>query len=62
MKLHKSKTMNFAMILAIFGALQANLPALQGVISPAAYGWITLGVALAVAALRAVTSKPLSAK
>lgn len=58
----KSKTMNFAAILAAFGAVQVQLPAVQEFISPTTYGWITLGVAVVVAVLRVVTTKPLSEK
>ena len=62
MNLFKSKTINFSLVLAIFGTVQANLPALQAAISPAAYGWITFGSAIVVALLRVVTTKPLAEK
>ena len=58
----KSKTINFSVILGICGVLQANLPALQGVISPAAYGWSMLGIAVVVAGLRALTTTSLAEK
>ncbi len=62
MKALKSKTINFAVILAVFGAAQISLPAIQGFIPAEAFGWITLVVSMAVAALRAVTTKPLQEK
>jgi hypothetical protein len=58
----KSKTMNFAMVLGLLGLAQANLPALQAVISPGAYGYITMAIGVAVAVLRVVTTQPLSEK
>lgn len=58
----KSKTINFALLLAIFGAAQANLDVVQDFVDPQLYGWITFGVAIAVAVLRLVTTQPLSAK
>jgi len=58
----KSKTINFAVLLGMFGAAQANLPAVQEVVSPSVYGWLTLGFAVVVAWLRAVTTKPLKEK
>lgn len=62
MNLLKSKTINFAAVLAMFGAAQANLQALQEIISPAAYGYLTIVFAVVVALLRAVTTQPLSEK
>lgn len=58
----KSKTINFALVLAACGAAQANLPAVQEFISPELYGWLTMGAAVVVAGLRVVTTKPLTEK
>lgn len=58
----KSKTMIFALLLAMFGALQATLPALDGVISQGAYGYITVATGVIVAGLRVVTTQPLKDK
>jgi len=58
----KSKTLGFAAVLAAFGAAQATLPAVQNFISPDLYGWLTVGIAVTVAVLRVVTTKPLSEK
>ena len=55
-KLHKSKTINFAAVLGMFGAVQAALPSLQ--IDPEVYGYINMGVAVAIAYLRTVTTQP----
>ena len=62
MNIFKSKTINFSLAVGILGAAQANLPALQGVISPAAYGWSMFFIAIVYAGLRAVTTNALSDK
>lgn len=61
-KAAKSKTMCFALLLAVFGAAQVNLHQLQEVISPAAFGYINMAIAVVVAALRTVTTTSLSDK
>jgi len=57
----KSKTINFAVLLAIFGAVQQYLPLVQDQLKDK-YGFITIGIAVIVAILRVVTKKPLSEK
>ena len=61
MKALKSKTINFALLLAVFGAVEQNLPLVKGMVGDN-YGWIMMGVAAIVAALRVVTTQPLSEK
>lgn len=61
-KAAKSKTINFALLLALFGAAQANLHAVQEFVKPELYGWITFGVAIVVGVLRVVTTQPISEK
>jgi len=56
-KPHKSKMINLAAVLGIFGAVQATLPSLQ--IDPEVYGYINMGVAVAIAYLRFVTTQPI---
>jgi hypothetical protein len=58
----KSKTINFALLLAALGAAQANLPMVQAFVTPEVYGYLTLAIAVVVAVLRAITTKPLSEK
>jgi hypothetical protein len=53
------RTVIFAVILAILGAAQVLLPNLQGVITPELYGYITFGIGVMIAGLRAVTTTPL---
>lgn len=61
MKLLKSKTINFALLLAMFGAAEQNLPLVQDALGDK-YGWVMMAVAAIVAVLRVVTTKPLSEK
>lgn len=60
MKSLKSKTINFGLLLAIAGAVQLNLPALQ--LDPTTQGWATMVVGVIVVALRFVTTKPVNEK
>ena len=62
MNIFKSKTINFSLAVGILGAAQANLPALQGVISPAAYGWSMFFISVVYAGLRSLTPTSLSYK
>ena len=61
-KAAKSKTIQFALLLALFGAAQANLAVVRDFIEPEQYGWVTFGIALIVAALRAVTTTSIANK
>lgn len=60
MKSIKSKTINFGLLLAIAGAVQLNLPALQ--LTPETQGWATMVVGIVVVVLRYLTTKPVSQK
>jgi len=62
MNVFKSKTILFSTALGMLGAAQLSLSAIQEVISPAIYGWLTLAIAVAVAGLRAVTTDALADK
>ena len=61
-KMYKSKTIWFSILLAALGAMQVNLPVVQSFINPEWYGWSTVAIAICVAILRAITTEPLSAK
>ena len=58
----KSKTIVFSIILASLGAIQASLELFNAVLSPQAYGFITMVVGVIVAALRVITTMPLDKK
>lgn len=55
----RSRTMWFAYLLAIFGVLDANIPMFREMINPDWYGYIVTAIAMIVAILRVVTTKPL---
>lgn len=59
MKARKSKTMWFALLLVIFGAIETGFPYLQSVIDPAYYGTILIVIGVIVAVLRFVTTQPI---
>ena len=53
---HKSKTMWFALLLVILGALMDNLSYLQSIIDPQYYGIIMIVIGITVAILRFLTT------
>jgi hypothetical protein len=55
------KTIVFAVLLAAFSAALVVMPTLQAVLSPTMYGYLLMGVSVAVAVLRAITTTPLGA-
>jgi uncharacterized membrane protein (DUF106 family) len=62
----KSRTMLFALSLAIFGVLEASMGVLNSLLTPimgpAAFGVFTVAVSVIVAVLRVITTQPLSEK
>jgi hypothetical protein len=62
----KSRTMMFALALAVFGVLEVSMGALRAVLLPllgeAAFGLFTVGVSIVVAVLRVVTTQPINEK
>ena len=59
MKMHKSRTMWFSLLLVIFGALADNFSYVQNIIDPKYYGISFIAIGVIVAVLRFVTTKPL---
>lgn len=55
-KARKSKTLNFAGLLAILGAVQLTLPEVRALVSPEVYGWGLVAIGAIVAWLRFVTT------
>lgn len=55
-KRRNSKTMWFAALVAASGALQGLVPALSEVVPAHVYPWLLVGVGVAVAALREMTT------
>lgn len=58
----KSKTMLFALALAILGVLQASMDVFTPYLTPQASGLLTVVLGLLVAILRVLTTAPLSEK
>ncbi len=57
----KSKTINFSVALAILGVVEINMPLVKDTLGDY-YGISFMVIAVCVAALRAVTNKPLAEK
>lgn len=55
-KLFKSKTINFAALLAVLSVVELNTGALKPLLSENALGYVTLGISAIVAYLRVVTT------
>jgi hypothetical protein len=53
------KTIALSAAVAAFGAAQATIPTLQAMITPEVYGYISVGIGIAYAALRSVTNTAL---
>ena len=57
----KSRTMDYAVLVAVFGAVLQALPLLQEQLS-GNYGYVFMGISVGVAILRVVTTTPLGEK
>lgn len=53
---YKSKTILFAILVAIFGVLQLNVDILKDLLSPQMYGIVFLVISVVVAVLRVITT------
>lgn len=60
--MHKSKTLWFSLALTILGALYDNFSYVQNIIDPDLYGILLIGIGIAVAVLRFVTTQSLDDK
>lgn len=58
----KSKTMRFALALAVLGVIETQLGVLSQYMSKELFGLFSIGISVAVAVLRVVTTSPLSEK
>jgi hypothetical protein len=58
----KSKTMMFALALAIFGVLEMNLNLFASSLTPQLFGAFSIAISLIVAVLRVLTTLPLDKK
>jgi uncharacterized membrane protein (DUF106 family) len=66
MTIFKSRTLTFALLLAVFGVLEASMgflgSVLTPIVGPAAFGLFTIVVSVIVAVLRVITTQPLTEK
>jgi len=58
----KSKTLIFALILAIFGVVEMNVKVFSVYMTPQMFGFFSIGISVIVAVLRIVTTLPLDKK
>lgn len=58
----KSKTINFGLLLGILGAVQANQDVFSYYLSPKGFGWVGMGIALAIVVLRFMTTTAVKEK
>ena len=58
----KSRTMIFALALAVFGVLETQIHIFSQFMSPEAFGVFNIVVAIAVALLRVITTMPITQK
>lgn len=58
----KSKTMWFSLALVILGAVEASIGLLQSIIPPQYYGLVVMGIGIATAVLRWITTTGLDKK
>ncbi len=61
-QIFKSKTMMFALALAIFGVIEMNLKVFAPHLSPEFFGWFSILISVIVAVLRVFTTMPLDKK
>jgi len=62
MTIFKSKTLMFALILAVFGVVEMNVQAFSFYMTPQMFGFFSIGISIIVAVLRIVTTLPLDKK
>ncbi len=55
----KSRTIKFAILLAVLSAVELNSSVLKPFLNESTYGFVMLVISVVVAALRVVTSSPL---
>ena len=62
MTIFKSKTLMFALILAIFGVVEMNVKVFSVYMTPTMFGFFSIGISVIVAILRIATTLPLDKK
>ena len=62
MMIFKSKTLMFALALAILGVVEMNVRVFSAYMTPTTFGFFSIGISIIVAILRIVTTLPLDKK
>jgi hypothetical protein len=62
MMIFKSKTLMFALALAILGVVEMNVRIFSAYMTPTTFGFFSIGISIIVAVLRIFTTLPLSQK
>ena len=58
----KSKTLWFAILIAVGGILEQSQAVVTQIVGPANTGWVMLVISVGVAVLRIITTQPISTK
>ena len=58
----KSKTLWFAMLIAVGGILEQSQAVVTQIVGPANTGWVMLVISVGVAVLRIITTQPINQK
>ena len=58
----KSKTLWFALLIAVGGILEQSQAVVTQIVGPANTGWVMLVISVGVAVLRIVTTQPINQK
>lgn len=58
----KSRTLWFALALAVFGVIEMNVKVFSSYFTPELFGWFSIFISVIVAILRVITTTPLSEK
>jgi len=61
-QIFKSKTILFALFLAVLGVLEINIKVFSQYMTPELFGWFSLSISVIVAVLRVLTTVPLNEK
>jgi len=61
-QIFKSKTILFALLLAVLGVLEINIKVFSQYMTPELFGWFSISISVIVAVLRVLTTVPLSEK
>ena len=62
MIIFKSKTLMFALALAILGVVEMNVKVFSAYMTPTTFGFFSIGISIIVALLRIATTLPLDKK